>query len=185
MHGNLGVVFVSRDHVFWQIPSQFNKDTVRIKIQKDSSGWNIYPKMFFLDLRNTTVGAFRITSVWPSSKLQSMETRPDARSQSGGSKRILYAFPPSSTAQSSIRSNIKVLLITPAYHAQPWYPQLLGILISNLLLLPKKKNLPKDPLGKEYPLVEEKILRVMVWKIFLNSYICQEFHRWFSNLSQE
>ena len=64
----------------------------------------------------------------------------------------------------------------------PWYPQLLGVLISNTL--PFRKNILKDRLGKECSVVEENILRLMVLKIFGNSYICQEFHRWFPNLPQ-
>ena len=169
MYGNLGVVFCLQ-RSYSQNKNSGNKRTLQV---------GIYTLKCFSQILGTLQlehFVSRLSDQIPSYR----EWRPDPYSQEPDamqqnlSKEILYVFSPSSTSQSSSRSNIKLLLITPAYQTQPWYPQLLGIFISNPLLQPK-----------EYPLVEEKILRPMVWKILGNSYICQEFHRWFSNLSQE
>ena len=52
-----------------------------------------------------------------------------------------------------------MLLITPTWHTQPWYPSLLQMSIETPVILPRIKSLLKDPLGKEHPLSGMENLR--------------------------
>ena len=68
-----------------------------------------------------------------------------------------------------------MLLITPTWHTQPWYPSLLQISIETTVILPRINSLLKDPLGKEDPLIINKILRLAAWKIPGRDYLFKGF----------
>ena len=75
--------------------------------------------------------------------------------QQNWSNGILYAFPPFCLLGQVLHKVLldqtqKMLLITPAWRTQPWYPQLLRILISNPYSFSKKRSYS---LGKQYSLV--------------------------------
>ena len=52
-----------------------------------------------------------------------------------------------------------MLLITPTWHTQPWYPSLLQMSIETPVILPRIKSLLKDRLRKEHPLSSMENLR--------------------------
>ena len=68
-----------------------------------------------------------------------------------------------------------MLLITPTWHTQPWYPSLLQMSIETPVILPRINSLLKDPLGKEHHLITNKTLRLAAWKISGRDYLCQGF----------
>ena len=68
-----------------------------------------------------------------------------------------------------------MLLITPTWHTQPWYPSLLQMSIETPVILTRVNSLLKDPLGKEHPLITNKTLRFAAWKISGRDYLCQGF----------
>ena len=68
-----------------------------------------------------------------------------------------------------------MLLITPTWHTQPSYPSLLQMSIETPVILPRINSLLKDPLGKEYPLINNKTLRLAAWKMLGRDYLCQGF----------
>ena len=70
----------------------------------------------------------------------------------------------------------KIIVVTPTWHAQPWYPQLLYMSIERPQLFPKQNNPLKDPLGRVPTLViANKTLKLVAWKISGKDYLCQEF----------
>ena len=76
----------------------------------------------------------------------------------------------SSTSQSSLRSSRKNASDNPMTNPTMVSP-IAGNIDKEPLFLFKGKNLLKNSLGKEYSIVEENILRIMVQKSFGNSYI--------------
>lgn len=54
--------------------------------------------------------------------------------------------------------------MTPTWNTLAWYPQLTGMLIENLPLLPKQKDIFKYPLGK-HPLVMNNSIKLAAWPI--------------------
>ena len=61
---------------------------------------------------------------------------------------------------------------------------MVSIVIAKLILFPKQRNIIRDPSGKEYPLVVNNSMMLMVWKISGRSYLCQKFQNQLQNLSQ-
>ena len=79
---------------------------------------------------------------------------------------ILYAFPPFSLIQRVLckiaKENVStVILITPAWQTQPWYPNLLAMSFSQPFLLPMSPGVLKDPKGEDHPLVKNKSLALV------------------------
>ena len=79
---------------------------------------------------------------------------------------ILYAFPPFSLTQRVLCKIAKekvstVILITPAWQTQPWYPNLLAMSLSQPFLLPMSSGVLKDPKGEDHPFVINKSLALV------------------------
>ena len=74
----------------------------------------------------------------------------------------LYAFP-SFCLISRILQKVNqertpsMLLITPTWHTEPWYPSLLQMSIKTSVILPRINSLLKDPLRKKHPLITTKL----------------------------
>ena len=67
-----------------------------------------------------------------------------------------------------------MLLITPTWHTQSWYPSLLQMSTETPVILPRINIVLKDPLGK-HPLITNKTLRLAAWKTSGKHYLCQGF----------
>ena len=57
-----------------------------------------------------------------------------------------------------------LLLITPAWQTQSWYPLLLQLTVQMPFLLPKTQNLFLGPNRENHPLMEQGNLQVLAWK---------------------
>ena len=68
-----------------------------------------------------------------------------------------------------------MLIITPAWPSQPWFPGLLKMSVKNALLLPALKDLLKDPVGKLKPLAMQNSLRLVAWTISGRNYLQKEY----------
>ena len=95
------------------------------------------------------------------------------------SQDYLYAFPPFCLISRILQKvgqerTPSMLLITPTWHTQPWYPSLLQMSIETPVILPRINILLKDPLGK-HPLITNKTLRLAAWKSSGKDYLCQGF----------
>ena len=77
----------------------------------------------------------------------------------------------------------KMLLVTPTWQSQLWYPLLLEMSIVRPLLLPRNASL-KNPQGKIHPLIANRTLRLAVWTISGKDYLRREFQKQLPNLLQ-
>ena len=68
-----------------------------------------------------------------------------------------------------------ILIITPGWPGQSWFPGLLKMSVKNSLLIPALKDLLKDPAGKLNPLVMQNLLRLMTWAILGRTYLQKEY----------
>ena len=55
--------------------------------------------------------------------------------------------------------------ITTSWPAQPWYSQVLELTVTKPLLLPQSSNILVNPQGQAHPLVVNKTLRLVTWKV--------------------
>ena len=77
-----------------------------------------------------------------------------------------------------------MLIITPAWPGQPWFPGFLKMSVKNPLLLPALKELLKDPAGKVNPLVIQNSLVLVAWTISDRTYLQKEYRKGLLTLSQ-
>ena len=75
----------------------------------------------------------------------------------------------------------KMLLVTPTWQSQIWYPLLLEMSIVRPLLLLRKTSL-KNPQGEVRPLTVNRTLRLAVWTISGKDYLRKGFQKQMPNL---
>lgn len=129
----------------------------------------------------------RIPSYKPNSSLHCMETRSiqqpgDRLNATTVAQKFLYGFLPFYFITRVLHKVMfdqtkNVVLLTPTWHIQAWYSQLLLMLIDQTILLPKQRNILKDPSGKEHPLVIKNSMRLVGSKISGRSYLCHKFQK--------
>ena len=90
-----------------------------------------------------------------------------------------YAFPPfcliTRCLSKVLKEKSEIVIITPAWQTQPYYPLLLTLSIDNPILLPPMKNLLLSPEGVVHPLVSNQTLKLVAWKVSGDKYKQQEF----------
>ena len=79
---------------------------------------------------------------------------------------------------------VDVILITPSWPAQLWYSQVLELSVTEPLLLPQLSNILVNPPGQMHPLVVNKILRLVAWKVSGGAWPRKEFRQGLQSLSQ-
>ena len=77
-----------------------------------------------------------------------------------------------------------LILITPAWQAQSWFPKLLQKSVRTPLLLPKNPELLLGPSKETHPLVERGNLQLLAWTISAISYTQKQFQKNLLLLSQ-
>ena len=89
-----------------------------------------------------------------------------------------YAFPPFALIgrclQKVREERATLVLVAPTWSAQAWYPALLELLISDPLLLPKRKDLLTDPFNRFHPMED---LQLAAWKVSGDSTMIWEYQR--------
>ena len=82
---------------------------------------------------------------------------------------IGYAFPPFNLVAKCLRKVIHeaatITLVYPVWPTQPWYAQLLHLVVATPILLPTTAGLLIGPLGQEHPLVTNKTLLLAGWRV--------------------
>ena len=58
-----------------------------------------------------------------------------------------------------------MILMTPVWPTQPWYPRLLDLSISHPVLMPLPPDLLQGPHGERHPLVENQTLSLAAWHV--------------------
>ena len=102
-------------------------------------------------------------------------------------KGLLFAFPPFCLIGRVIRKAIQdlaeLILIAPPWTAQTWYPLLLENLVENPIKIPTRQKLLSNPKGEIHPLLVNKTLKLVAWRI--SGKICKtrEYQRGLQNLS--
>ncbi|XP_063289505.1 uncharacterized protein LOC134573649 [Pelobates fuscus] len=141
---------------------------------RDSGDWKLLPKLFR-----------RISSLWGplsmdlfASRLNTQlpkfcSWRPDPEAVATDaflqdwSEGRAYAFPPFNLIARCLahlrRFKSSLVLITPCWRSQPWFPHLLEMAIDYPRLLPEHPSLLTNPDGENHPLVEQGLLRLMAW----------------------
>ena len=83
--------------------------------------------------------------------------------------KMMYAFPPFCLINRCLAKLAKdqgeMVLITPTWHTQAWYPQLLTKLCDTPILLPPSDRLLTSPGGEVHPLVKMGQLQLAAWRI--------------------
>ena len=78
-----------------------------------------------------------------------------------------YAFPPFCLIGQCLKKvrffETTIILITPIWVSQTWYPHLLEMSINQPLLLPSRNNLLRNPKGESHPLVKNGSMRLAAW----------------------
>ena len=77
----------------------------------------------------------------------------------------------------------KLILITPAWTTQVWYPEILNMSIKSPILLPWRKDLLKNPKRKIHPLVQNRTLKLVAWTVSGLDCRRMEFQRQLPTLS--
>ena len=80
-----------------------------------------------------------------------------------------YAFPPFCLIGQCIAKlraeKCEIVLVTPGWQTQAWYPHLMSMSIQNPLLLPTTDNLLTSPIEGVHPLVSNGTLTLIAWKL--------------------
>jgi len=161
---------------------------------KDSSEWKLCPKIFQLICKarwTPTIDLFasRISHQVP----RYMSWKHDPYSigrdafQAPWKDLQAYAFPPFSLIPRVLKKiqdeKATLLLITPAWQTQAWYPWTLQLSIRNPILILKEKHLLLNPMQEVHPLVITKSLQLVVWTLSGNSFLQKEYQKKLQNLS--
>ena len=77
-----------------------------------------------------------------------------------------------------------MILVTPNWPAQPLYSQILDLCMKEPLLLPQSQELLVNPKEQVHPLVLNKTLKLMAWKISRKTWLRKEFQTRLPILSQ-
>ena len=90
-----------------------------------------------------------------------------------------YLFPPFSMIARCLAKCYKekadVVIVTPTWQNQPWYPTLLEMAVQLPILLPQSQDMLVSPGGEPHPLLAQKGLQLAVWKVSGNKPWQQEF----------
>ena len=143
---------------------------------RDSSNWMLNRKVFsqinrlwgpiqidlFADRLNAQVGRY-------------MSWRPDPgalgtdASQITWDNQVCYAFHPfcliTRCLAKVLKESAEIVIVTPAWQTQPYYPMLLNMSVSSPILLPPMPNLLLCPEGNTHPLMKTQTLKLVVWKV--------------------
>ena len=80
-----------------------------------------------------------------------------------------YAFPPFNLISKCLRKisleGATLMIVSPVWPAQAWYPHLLQLLTSNPVLLSIHNDLLLDPLGNRHPLIINNSLPLAGWRV--------------------
>ena len=98
-----------------------------------------------------------------------------------------YAFPPFCLIGKvlwKVSSDLAtIMIVTPAWQTQSWYPQLLQLSIQNPILVPHRWNLLLNPQGEVHPLIQNQSLQLVAWMISGKESKLREYHRKLQSLS--
>lgn len=83
-----------------------------------------------------------------------------------------------------LKHRIKIIIITPIWVTQSWYPLLLKMSIQEPLILLDRIYILKNPQGEYHPLIQNSSMRLAAWLISGNPQDQQRFLRQLPNSSR-
>lgn len=143
---------------------------------RDSSDWRLEPSLFraLMTIRGPCqidLFANRLNTQLP----DFFSWRPDPQGLASDAFQQMwntgrhYAFPPFCLIMKTLaklrEEGGNLLLITPVWPTQPWYPVLLDMSIAPPVLLPQTPNLLTSPVGDIHPLIQNKSLFLAAWHV--------------------
>ena len=160
----------------------------------DSSEWKLNPAIFqkiclVLGKPQIDLFASRVSHQLPRYMSRKKDPCSVAQNalQQNWSHMFPYAFPPfnliGQTLQKVKKHSINMIIITPVWAAQPWYPQILEMTIHNPILLPQMLQLLSNPQGETHPLLNNNTLRLAAWLISGKKCSTQAFQNQLPSLS--
>ena len=162
---------------------------------QDRSEWKLCPMSFKIICKKfgtplVDLFASRLCHQHP----RYMSWRPDPQSiatdalHQDWKNQFCYAFPPFSLIGRVLRKvqkdQTKLIIVTPAWQSQSWYPTLLKMAIADPFLLPKHQKILLNPEGKIHPLVQNSTLRLVAWLVSGKTYLQREYQKGLLTLSQ-
>ena len=95
-------------------------------------------------------------------------------------RKSLYAFPPFCMILKVLSKVLKdkvpmMILVTPAWPSQLWYPEAMKMFIQQPILLTKRRDLLKNPKGEIHPFIQNKTLKLVAWVVSGLDYRRKEF----------
>ena len=92
-----------------------------------------------------------------------------------------YSFPPfcliMKTLAKVCEEGGELILITPVWPTQAWYPVLLKMLVSPPALLPQLPNLLVNPWGQTHPLIDNQTKFLAIWHVSSDQSQEETFHK--------
>ena len=145
------------------------------RAKPDSSDWHLNQQSFHIlmrDLSRCTINLFarrtnhqlpRFYSYKPDPEVETI----DALIQPWAGE-IWYAFPPFNLVAKClgkvIHEGATITLVCPVLPTQPWYAQILQLVVATPILLPTTAGLLIGPQGQEHRLVNNKTLLLVGWR---------------------
>jgi ribonuclease HI len=154
----------------------------------DASDWKLEPRVFHLINRRLGPCQIDLFASRTNKQLQtfiSWKIDPEAAGSdaltTSWKRRLGYAFPPfcliGRCLEKVRKEETELVIITPAWPTQHWYPQLLQLIMAPPLLLPTDRDLLKSPLGEWHPLMENGSLQLVAWKISGRESSCKAYQK--------
>ena len=179
------------------IPSILNKGAdFQSRHVEDSSQWKLLPSIFHKIRKRwgcpiVDLFASRLSFQVP----QYFSWKPDPHAlaadafQQCWKKGLLYAFPPfcliAKTIHKMLRDHSELILITPLWTTQTWYTLVMSRAVENPILIPYRKTLLTNPQGKTHPLIQNKKLRLVAWRLSGKDSKPKEYLKRLPNLSPQ
>ena len=76
-----------------------------------------------------------------------------------------------------VQDRATLVVITPTWHTQPWFPRLLSMAIASPIRLPPQQDMLMSPQQERHPLVLNRTLSLAAWKISGDERQQQAFQR--------
>ena len=94
----------------------------------------------------------------------------------------LYAFPPFALIHKVLKKVEEekvspLIIVTPTWRTQSWYPELLRLSIGNPIILPLKEDLLKGPQNQQPPLIQNQTMQLAVWVVSGNVWQRKEYQK--------
>ena len=165
----------------------------------DSSDWNLNQQSFQMlmrDLGQCTIDLFASRTNHHLLRFYSYKPDPEAAAIDAliqpWAGEIGYAFPQFNLVAKCLRKVIHeaatITLVCPVWPTQPWYAQLLQLVIATPILLPTTAGFLIRPQGQEHPLVNNKTLLLAGWRVSGKTFLqkpCQDRLQTLSSLPRE